>query len=166
MADESFLVNLQLRVASSPDSPHAISVSVTNTHSSSAVTILKWNSPLDASALGLGLVQITPAGAAEPIHMDAIKIKRLMPPKAESLVTLGPGETASNTIDLDNPRVPSRVWEADGPAKVRLAGRWMAVWPGSTKEELLADEQALQSVGAGAGSLTGTWESEDVNIGG
>lgn len=164
MADESFLTNLQLRVVGSPTSQHAISVSITKMHSSTAVTILKWNSPLDAAVLGLGLVQVIPAGATEPIHINAIKIKRLMPPNADSLVTLLPGETASNTIDLDHPLVPNNIWAA-GPAKVRMAGRWVAVWPGSAKEELLSDTQALQSVGAGVGSLTGTWESEYVNIG-
>ncbi|KAI8241891.1 hypothetical protein K4K53_003867 [Colletotrichum sp. SAR 10_77] len=71
----------------------SVSVSVKNTSSDTPVTILKWNSPLDEAALGLGLVSITPAGASETIHIDAVRLTRKMPPNAESLVTLLPGES-------------------------------------------------------------------------
>ncbi|KAI1125545.1 hypothetical protein F5Y10DRAFT_294525 [Nemania abortiva] len=165
MAQASFLANLQLNITPSSDSYRSILVSLSNNHSSIPVTILKWNSPLDPAALRLGLVHVIPAGASQPVHIDTIKISRLMPPEANSLVTLFPGETVTNTLELRDPIVPSVVWNA-GPVKIKMAGRWMAVWPGLTKEDLLSDAQRLQSVGAGVGSLTGDWESEYVDISG
>ncbi|RYC65389.1 hypothetical protein CHU98_g825 [Xylaria longipes] len=163
MAQRSFLSNLRLNVTQSPIAQPAISVSVMNTHSSIPVTILKWNSPLDSAALGLGLVHVIPAGSTQPIHIDAIKVSRLMPPTADSLVTLLPGESATNTIELREPIVPKRVWDA-GPAKVKISGRWMAVWPELTKEDVLSNTQRLQSIGAGVGSLIGDWESEYIEV--
>ncbi|KAF2964033.1 hypothetical protein GQX73_g9534 [Xylaria multiplex] len=163
MAESSFLANLQLNIAQSTSSPHPISVSVTNTHPSTPVTILKWNSPLDPAALGLGLVRILPAQTAEQFHIEPIKIKRLMPPKEDSLVTLLPGDSATSTIELRDPIVPKGLWDA-GPAKVTMKGRWMAVWPEMTKEDLLVHTEKLQSVGAGVGSLIGEWGSECIEI--
>ncbi|KAI1352128.1 hypothetical protein F5Y01DRAFT_314118 [Xylaria sp. FL0043] len=163
MTQQSFLKYLQLRIAQSTVSPHAISVSVTNTHPSVVVTFLKWNSPLDPAALGLGLVHIIPAGATEPIHIEAIKISRLMPPKSDSLVTLQPGDSATSTVELRGPIVPDSLWDA-GPAKVAMKGRWMAVWPELTKEDLLSDAEKLRAVGAGIGALVGEWESEYIEV--
>lgn len=164
MTQESFLTNLQTDVSVTSKNPPAISVSVKNTHPSEVVTILKWESPLDPAALGLGLVSVTPAGATEPIPIKALKISRAMPPGAESLVTLAPGESATNTIELREPIVPGSVWTSGDPATVCLSGRWMAVWPGVTKDELQKDKEKLQAVGAGVGSLTGRWESDKVQI--
>ncbi|KAI1745886.1 hypothetical protein F4680DRAFT_399514 [Xylaria scruposa] len=163
MAQPFFLSHLQLNVTQSPVAEPAISVSVTNTHSSTPVTFLKWDSPLDSAALGLGLVHVIPAGTTQPVHINSIKISRLMPPKGDSLVTLLPGESATNTVELRDPIVPKRVWDT-GPAKVRMSGRWMAVWPELTKEDVLSDTQRLQSVGAGVGSLIGNWETEYVEL--
>ncbi|EQB44517.1 hypothetical protein CGLO_16737 [Colletotrichum gloeosporioides Cg-14] len=163
---ESSFPDLQLSLSQTAASKTlAISVSVKNASPDTPVTILKWNSPLDEAALGLGLVSITPAEASEPIRMDAVKLTRKMPPGADSLVTLLPGESVSNVIELREPRVPEDVWKA-GKAKVMMRGKWMAVWPGLNTKELLQQPQKLQSVGAGAGgSLTGDWKTETVEIG-
>ncbi|KAI0103919.1 hypothetical protein GGR51DRAFT_522898 [Nemania sp. FL0031] len=165
MAQESFLASLQLDITSSPNSRYSIFITLTNNYPSIPVTILKWNSPLDPAALKLGLVYITPTGASQPIHIDAIKISRAMPPSANSLVTLFPGECATNTLELRGSIVPDVVWDAR-PLKIRMAGRWMAVWPGLTKEDLLSDTRRLQSIGPGIGSLTGDWESGHIEVNG
>ncbi|TDZ36566.1 putative secreted protein [Colletotrichum spinosum] len=163
-ASSTPLENLELGLSQSGSSPPSIAVSVKNAHPDAPVTILKWNSPLDPAVLGLGYVTITPAGASEPLRIDAIKIGRKMPPGAESLVTLRPGESAQSVVELREPRVPEDVWKA-GKAKVTMKGRWMAVWPGLTAEEVLQDPKKLQSVGAGAGSLTGDWETGSLEVG-
>ncbi|ETS75348.1 hypothetical protein PFICI_12292 [Pestalotiopsis fici W106-1] len=164
MTQESFLVNLQTNVSVTSKNPPIISVSVKNTHSSEVATILKWESPLDPAALALGLVSVIPAGTTEPIRINALKISRAMPPGSESLVTLGPGESATNTLELREPIVPGSVWASGDPATVWLSGRWMAVWLGLTKDDLQKDMQKLQAVGAGVGSLIGRWESNKVLI--
>ncbi|KAI8152202.1 hypothetical protein K4K49_009801 [Colletotrichum sp. SAR 10_70] len=93
-SESSSFPDLQLSLSQTVASKApSVSVSVKNTSPDTPVTILKWNSPLDEAALGLGLVSITPAGASEPIHIDAVKLTRKMPPNAESLVTLLPGES-------------------------------------------------------------------------
>ncbi|OHE95462.1 hypothetical protein CORC01_09195 [Colletotrichum orchidophilum] len=160
----SFLDNLELSLSQSGTSPPKISVLVKNTHPDTPVTFLKWNSPLDPAALALGQVSIQPAGAFKPIEAHAIMIKRKMPPGAESLVTLRPGESADQVVELREPRVPGYVLEA-GKAKVAMKGRWMAVWPGMTTEEVLQSPETLRSVGAGAGSLIGEWETETIEVG-
>lgn len=164
MAETSFLKNLQIDVSVTSKQPPTISATVKNTHPSTVVTILKWESPLDPAALGLGLISITPAGAVEPLPINALKISRVMPPGADSLVTLGPGESTTNVVELREPVVPGSVWTTSGQATICLKGRWMAAWPGLTKEELQKDGQKLQGVGAGVGSLTGSWESDTVLI--
>ncbi|KAI1753546.1 hypothetical protein F4782DRAFT_529426 [Xylaria castorea] len=141
MAQPSFLSNLQLNVTQSPIAQPAIS----------------------PAALGLGLIHVIPTGTTQPIHIDAIKISRLMPPRADSLVTLLPGESVTNTVELRDPIVPKHAWDA-GPAKVRMSGRWMAVWPDLSKEDVLSDTQRLQSVGVGVGSSIGDWESEYIEL--
>ncbi|KAI8197918.1 hypothetical protein K4K52_010065 [Colletotrichum sp. SAR 10_76] len=144
-SESSSFPDLQLSLSQTAASKSpSISVSVKNTSPDTPVTILKWNSPLDEAALGLGLVSITPAGASEPIRMDAVKLTRKMPPGADSLVTLLPGESASNVIELREPRVSKDMWRT-GEAK---------------------QSERLQSVGAGAGgSLTGDWKTEAVEVG-
>ncbi|KAI3543384.1 hypothetical protein CSPX01_06380 [Colletotrichum filicis] len=163
-SSSSFLNNLEVSLSQSGTSPPKVSVSVKNTHPDTPVTLLKWNSPLDPAVLGLGQVSIQPAGASEPIETHAIMINRKMPPGAESLVTLRPGESADRIVELREPRVPGDVWEA-GKAKVAMKGRWMAVWPGMTTEEVLQNPEKLTSVGAGAGSLIGEWETETIEVG-
>ncbi|KAI1425826.1 hypothetical protein F5Y12DRAFT_744755 [Xylaria sp. FL1777] len=163
MTQPSFLTNLQLNISQSTVSPRTISVSVTNAHPSIPVTILKWNSPLDPAALGLGLVRIIPAGSTESVHIDAIKINRLMPPTIDLLVTLLPQDSATSTVELRGPFAPDSLWDA-GPVKVVIKGRWMAIWPELTKEELLLNSERLKSVGAGVGSLIGEWESECIEV--
>ncbi|KAF5518811.1 putative secreted protein [Colletotrichum aenigma] len=165
-SESSSFPDLQLSLSQTVASKApSVSVSVKNTSPDTPVTILKWNSPLDEAALGLGLVSITPAGASESIHIDAVKLTRKMPPSAESLITLLPGESVSNVIELREPRVSKDVWKA-GHAKVKMTGRWMAVWPGLTTKELLQQPEKLQSVGAGAGgSLAGDWKIEAAEVG-
>ncbi|KAK6218799.1 hypothetical protein LQW54_002725 [Pestalotiopsis sp. IQ-011] len=164
MAETSCLKNLQIDVSVTSKQPPTISATVKNTHPSTVVTILKWESPLDPAALGLGLISITPAGAVEPLRINALKISRATPPSADSLITLGPGESATNVVELREPVVPASVWTAYGQATICLKGRWMAAWPGLTKQELQKDGQKLQGVGAGVGSLTRSWESDTVHI--
>lgn len=163
MTESDILSNLRVTLSQSSTAPHTVSVSVENKHPSTTITVLKWNSPLDPAALGLGLIFIKPAEADEPYHINSIKISRKMPPTEESLVTLGPGENVTNDVELREPIIPSKVWKG-GRATVEMKGRWMAVWAGLTKDDLLKDPQKLKGVGGGQESLTGYWVSEPIEV--
>lgn len=165
MPDFSLADNLDVRLsqASAATNP-SLSVSVKNTHPSTPLTLLTWDSPLDPLALQLGLVSVTAAGASAPIDMPTIKVSRAMPPGADSLVTLRPGESTSSVVELRDTFVPKDTW-AKGKAKVSMKGRWAAVWPGLVKDELLGDLEKLSALGGGGDSvLTGEWESATIEI--
>lgn len=165
MSDFSLADNLEVSLsqASAAATP-SLSVSVKNTHPSTPVTLLKWDSPLDPLALQLGLISVTATGASAPIDMPTIKVSRAMPPGADSLVTLKAGESASSVVELREAFVPKDTW-AQGPAKVSMKGHWGAVWPGLLKDDLLGDLEKLRALGGGGdGVLTGEWESPTKEI--
>lgn len=163
MSDLS-LANLEVSLseAAPADTPR-LSISVKNTHPSTTLTLLRWDSPLDPLALQLGLISVTAAGASAPIDMPTIQVRRAMPPDAESLVTLQPGESAASVVELRDTFVPKDVW-AQGKAKISMKGSWAAVWPGLKKDDLLGDLEKLNALGAGDGVLTGEWESPAVEF--
>ncbi|POS79258.1 hypothetical protein DHEL01_v202348 [Diaporthe helianthi] len=163
MSDLS-LANLEISLSqASPAETPGLSISVTNTHPSTTLTLLKWDSPLDPLALQLGLISVTPAGESAPIDMPTIKISRAMPPGADSLVTLQPGQSANSVVELPDMFVPKDTW-AQGKAKISMKGSWAAVWPGVGKDDLLADLERLSALGGGEGVLTGEWESPAVEF--
>lgn len=165
MSDFSVANNLvvSLSQASATATP-SLSVSVKNTHPSTPLILLRWDSPLDPLALQLGLISVTPAGAPAPIDMPTIEVSRAMPPGADSLVTLRPGESASSVVELRDMFVPEATW-AHGRAEISMKGRWAAVWPGLAKDDLLRDLQKLGALGGGGdGVLTGEWESPTIGI--
>ncbi|KAG8162046.1 hypothetical protein KVR01_007811 [Diaporthe batatas] len=164
MSDLS-LDNLEVSLAqASPADTPRLSVSVKNTHPSTTLTLLRWDSPLDPLALQLGLIAVTPAGGASaPLDMPTIQIRRAMPPDAESLVTLRPGESASSVVELRDSFVPRDTW-AQGKAKIGMRGSWAAIWPGLRKDDLLGDVERLSALGGGDGVLTGEWESPTVEF--
>ncbi|KAG6365609.1 hypothetical protein INS49_007220 [Diaporthe citri] len=119
MSDFSVAKNLEVSLSRAPaTSTPSLWVSVKNTHPSTPVTLLKWDSPLDPLALQLGLVSVTPAGAPAPIDMPTIKVSRGMAPGPGSLVTLRPGESASSVVELRDMFVPKVTW-AQGKARLR-----------------------------------------------
>lgn len=165
MSDFSLANNLEISLSQAPaTAAPSLSVSVKNTHPSTTVTLLKWDSPLDPLALQLGLVSVTPAGAPAPIDMPTIKVSRAMPPGADELVTLRPGESASGVVELRDAFVPKAALTR-GRAEVSMKGRWGAVWPGLDRDDLLGDVEKLSALGGGGdGVLTGEWESPTIGI--
>jgi hypothetical protein len=162
------LADLRLSVSQLPASAvPTLLITVTNTHPTTALTFLTWNSPLDTLLVQLGLVEITPPGAAAPLDIPTIMVKRRMPPPEESLVTLAPGEERSREVEVGERFVAPEQWKGDGSgsgrAKVRVKGRWTAVWPGVRKEELVGTER-LEALGGGEGVLSWEYESEVVEV--
>ncbi|KAI0156378.1 hypothetical protein GGR57DRAFT_79518 [Xylariaceae sp. FL1272] len=148
---------LKVSVRQSSSSPPSLILGVTNTHSD-PVTLLRWDSPLDPSALKLGVLAFTPEGSDSSIDVPTISIRRLMPPGDDQFVTIEPNHTEEREISLDNPIFPMD--KVQGKGKVVCKGHWRSVW-GSTKEDVPSEE--LKSPGTGQ-SLTGAFESEPADF--
>lgn len=148
--------------------PPSLLITLNNTNPKVPITILTWNSPLDALLVQLGLVLITPPGSSTPLGIPTIMVKRRMPPPEDNLITLGPGEEVSRTVEIGERFVTPEQWQGEGRggrAKIQLKGRWTAVWPGLTKQELVGTER-LKTLGYGGedGALSGEYESETLEI--
>ncbi|KAH0492922.1 hypothetical protein TgHK011_007849 [Trichoderma gracile] len=88
------------------------------------VTVLLYNSPLDTAAPTIGLLTITPDGSAQPIELPRIELRREWPPRPESLVQIGPGESQSADIVLKE----FITAQLEKKASVVLKGKWDMVW--------------------------------------
>ncbi|KAJ9133256.1 hypothetical protein NKR23_g10887 [Pleurostoma richardsiae] len=163
MSEYSFpLSKLSVGLRQASLSPPTIAIRVINTHSA-PVTILTWESPLDPLALQLGLLSITPAGADTPLDLPTIKVSRKVPPESDSLITLEPGQGAERDVVLTEPLVPLDKLASDGGAKARVQckGRWVSVWPSRLND---ISEEALEKLGFGEKAMTGSFETEALEI--
>ncbi|KAK8064472.1 hypothetical protein PG994_007110 [Apiospora phragmitis] len=134
--------NLQVSIRQAGD--HALALGITNT-GAVPLTLLTWNSPLDPLAVRLGLVAFTPDGAAEPVHIDTVQVRRKMPPERDSLVT---GERGGVERAV-------RAWERLRGKEVTVVcrGTWMGPWD--------ADEfgmEDLERIGSTQGMQFGGFE--------
>ncbi|KAH8176921.1 hypothetical protein LIA77_02003 [Sarocladium implicatum] len=121
-------LKVTLEEATPPSSDLIIIATVTNTNES-PVTLLDYGSPLDSLALQLGLLRLTPEGAAEPLELPTIQLRRVWPPSRDSLVTIPTDGSLRNEIELKEPVV--KVEELKGSTyRVKMEGRWQAVWMG------------------------------------
>lgn len=163
MADHdsaAVLSKLVVSVRQADKSPPTFTLKVTNT-GSGPVTILTWESPLDALALQLGLLSITPSGAAAPLDLPTIQVRRKTPPDEDQLVTLEAGESQEREIVIKEQVVPISDLAGDGKGKgtIKCKGRWMSVWP--VKRDGVTDHE-IELQGMGDEALNGDFESESV----
>ncbi|KAI1106414.1 hypothetical protein F4804DRAFT_42737 [Jackrogersella minutella] len=159
MPDSADVISkLKVSVRQVSSSPPKLALAVTNADSR-AVTILRWNSPLDPLALQLGVVSFVPAGSDSPIHMPTIQIRRKMPPGPESLVTIGAGQTKEQELELRAPIVPLE--KLRGRASVVCSGEWISVW---LSEADTITKESLEKAGASDDSFGGSFQSEAVEI--
>ncbi|CAM1502412.1 Fc.00g043960.m01.CDS01 [Cosmosporella sp. VM-42] len=128
MADDSAsspVAGLNVTLHQTSTLPPIISVKVTNTNPES-VTVLSYASPLDGLALQLGLLSITPDGASAPLDIATVQVRRKWPPGPDSLITIDPGRSQEQEIELREPIVSM---ESLGKrVSVQLKGKWDAVW--------------------------------------
>ena len=142
----------------STSSPPTMVITVTNTNMD-PISILTYESALDRAALQLGLINITPFHADKPIDIARIAIRRVWPPTRDSLVTILPGESASNEIELNPMVVPPE--DLGKRAKVLLKGTWQAVWP-KCKEDI-SDSSLNDPIGS-PDAFSGTFESNELEV--
>uniref|UniRef100_A0A0B7JJC1 Uncharacterized protein n=1 Tax=Bionectria ochroleuca TaxID=29856 RepID=A0A0B7JJC1_BIOOC len=134
------IAGLKLSISHTPgSSPPEIVATVTNDNAF-PVSILKYEAPLDPLVLALGKLQITPAGADAPLDLPKIAVRRVWPPTRDQLVTLEPGESQQNPVQLREQVVPPS--DLTGEVSIQLKGRWQAVWS-KRKEDI--DDSSLEN---------------------
>jgi hypothetical protein len=149
---------LAVTLHQSATSPPSVTVRVTN-NNAGAVTVLTYDSPLDPIALQLGLLTVTPAGAAAPLDLPVVQVRRRWPPPADALTELAPGASAENELVLQEPIVEPG--QLGTKAAVQLKGRWTAVWANGKAEVDLGawnEDSTKASADFDSGSI-------DINVG-
>ncbi|KAH7157428.1 hypothetical protein B0J13DRAFT_169564 [Dactylonectria estremocensis] len=139
-------------------SPPTVIVHVINTNSD-PVTFLSYGSPLDGLALQLGLLSITPDGAAAPLEIPTLEVQRKWPPLAESLVTIAPGESQQQDLVIKDTIVSPE--DVGAKAIVQLRGKWQAVW-GKAKEDI--SNEAMEKAGIADDAYSGQFLSNELEI--
>jgi hypothetical protein len=116
--------------------PPTLLVTLKNTSPDTPYTILKWNTPLDASVLNTGVFTVKEAESGQEVQQTVVQVNRKMPPPQTSLVTIAPGTEEEVDIVFDKP------WMLDRkPAKykVQAKGIWKGVW-GKYGDEVTEEE--------------------------
>lgn len=151
--------SLKLSLAQVPDaSPTTVKVTVTNT-GSGPITVLDYDSPLDPSALQLGLLSITPAGASAPLDLPVVQFRRIWPPGKDQLISIAPSESADSEIFFRPAIVPPE--DLGEKATVQIKGEWTAVWA-KTKDEISDGE--LNDPRGSPGVFQGSFASEPLEV--
>ncbi|KAL0938307.1 uncharacterized protein CTRU02_204917 [Colletotrichum truncatum] len=152
------LSRLTVRIRQSSTSPPTLALSVTNDHTF-PLTILRWNTPLDPLALQLGVLSVTPEGKDAPLELDTIALRRVMPPPAEDLITLQPGDSKEQEIILRETMLPFD--KLGKTPRVAAKGKWQTVWP-TTAEKL--SQETIEKLQFGEGVLTGEFATEAIEV--
>lgn len=150
----------RLKVSVRKTAPTTITFTVTN-HHDAPLTVLRWESPLDPLAIQLGVVQFfSPADSSSPLDIPTMQVRRRVPPNQESLITIGPGQSVENSLELREPIVP--IDQLKGK-EVKLAsqGKWVCVWP-KTADQLSPKE--LEELGGGDEVLSGDISMDPVVV--
>ncbi|OCK85694.1 hypothetical protein K432DRAFT_377463 [Lepidopterella palustris CBS 459.81] len=150
--------NLVFTLAQTSKSPIKLQVTLRNTHPSSAITVLKWDSPLDPQAPNLGVFRITNAATGEDVDIPRLMVNRLLPPSRDALQDIAAGSEYSTEVVLDKSWMPSDRWTK---YKVKVAGRWKAVWAKPVQD---IDANELESLGGGNEAMTGEFSSEEIDL--
>lgn len=152
------IAGLDISLHQSSTSPPTITVTVANTNDH-PVTVLRYGSPLDQLAVGLGLLSITPAGADAPLDIPQVQVRRMWPPRPDMLVNIAPGESATSNIVLKAPAVS--LDKLGAKASVVLKGQWDAVW---AKEKDTITKESLANIPKSEDVSTGDYESKSLDI--
>lgn len=159
MSGQNALSKVAVSLKQTETSPPTVVATVTN-KGDGVLTLLNWDSPLDPSAVALGVFSLTPEGASAPLDLPTIAFRRIMPPHPENLVTLQPGESTTATVQFQEPAVP--VSELGRKAKVRCQGTWASAWPGYTAEQLTPE--VLDKLQFGDAAVSGPFQSEEIEL--
>lgn len=113
--------------SSSSSSPPTVKLSVTNNHNQ-PITVLRWDTPLDPMAFKLGVLSLY-KGDGTPLELMTASVRRLMPPAEDQFITIAPGETAVNEVELGAPVVSEDLGLEGKKIEVQASGQWTYAWP-------------------------------------
>lgn len=149
---------LQVSLEQTSKSPPTLVVTVKN-NNEGPVTVLTYGSPLDPLAPQLGMLHVTPEAETEPLRIAQLEIQRQWPPADDAVVEIAAGEKRELELTLKEPVIPMDL--VLGKATAQLKGNWQAVWP---TEKSAVNQAALEAGGAGEDALTGSFESNIIDI--
>ncbi|OJD25546.1 hypothetical protein ACJ73_03083 [Blastomyces percursus] len=136
-----------------PADPLELTASVHNNNPNQAVTLLKWNTPLDPQANVLGVFEIREAECGTPVESLIVKISRKLPPTQDDLV-----EIPANGVKVVQVTLRPMGFSVGHQYKISAKGRWQALWAGG-----LNDVTATDSVNM-ACATSGNFESNEVMV--
>ncbi|KAH7303494.1 hypothetical protein B0I35DRAFT_446684 [Stachybotrys elegans] len=149
---------LHVSLSQPSTSPLVVRATVTNKNDF-PITILTYGSPLDSLAGPLGLLTITPEDTDKPLELQTIMLRRIWPPNLEQLVTLRPGESESNDIELKEPFIPME--KLTEKVTVGISGKWQAVWE-KTKDEV--SSSSLENIPTSPDVFLGDFEAGSITV--
>jgi hypothetical protein len=117
--------SLEFTLSQSSHTPPTLLVTLKNTSPYKPYTLLKWDTPLDASALNTGVFTIVHADSGEEVQQAGLMINRKMPPPREELVTIVPGGKEEVSVVFDKPWMPE---QKPAKYKVKAEGKYLGVW--------------------------------------
>ncbi|KAJ0418784.1 hypothetical protein BJY00DRAFT_287361 [Aspergillus carlsbadensis] len=141
-------------IPASFDGPVAVSVtaSVTNT-AEAPVTLLNWGSPLDPRANILGVFEIRDADSDEPVALDEIRFRRVLPAPREDFAQIPAGDSIEVKVTIPHaPLIQGHRYT------IRAKGWWQAVWEAPLQDVPPEDLKEL------TGALRGEFVSVPVPI--
>lgn len=150
-AREPSVNDLQIYLSHTWTPVPTVKVTIQNTHPTSPMSFLIWDTPIDRTALNSGILRLVDAVLGEPIQGPGLKINRLLPPPPDAVVELAPQDVVEVDIELDAPWIPG----SNRLVKVHAQGEWRAVWA-KAKDDVTAEE--LGALG-GPGALKGSFRS-------
>lgn len=121
---------LEFKLSQISKSPPSLLVTLKNSSPSSTFTLLKWGTPLDPSALNLGVFKLIDTETGEEVKTDIIKIGRKVPPSRDQLQEIAPGTEHAIEVVFDKPWMPEK---KPAKYKVKVDGSFYAVWEKEAK---------------------------------
>jgi hypothetical protein len=116
---------LEFKLSQDSRSPPSLLVTLKNNSPDKPYTLLKWGTPLDSSALNIGVFQIIDEENGNEVAQAGLMINRKMPPAQEELVTIAPGTQEELSVVFDKPWMPE---QKPAKYKVKAKGEFMGVW--------------------------------------
>lgn len=134
-----------------------LDITVHNDDAKNPVTVLTWNTPLDESAVILGVFEIHDRETGDLLPMDTIQYMRQLPPLPEHLVEIPPKGTVTAHVVLNDAKLTS------GHAySIQAKGWWQSVWL-MPKEEVVSKYLEDQSGAIAGDILSNTVEVKQVS---